>query len=1071
MDTYFERLEEIVKRHEDEVNHLNEEREALRNEQNNMPIEEFNNEYQRLIFHLENETNSLNEARNTLQTYRTNYEKSFSLIRDLRSLRDELANRRDSQDEKDITEEIERKEEELHNAITSLPLELADYVRNSFLRENTNVNTNRNTNANTSTNTVPSDIVTSDTAKEPVGEEIKPRVNATLLPDAQEEYDKISASIEALRKEQSENDKLIQDIINRINEIIAEERAKYEQEGPFDNETLKSLQDYYMGLKMSENEMLITTRKKQERLARKLRQLEKQQNRIVEINNSAVAFDISYNEMKELASTLNNRKIINKILEQKGLGDIIHKSSRTKAEKEQLKNALEEIKKEIIAYQKENGKSDEKGSIEDAIRALYGMDDKVKKVEDPKVMKVPEETHLAVIENAKQLPAVIRDFDFTKKNNQDSTAVDLYKNAPLLPDLHMQDENKKNATPLKEEDKEDDDKKKAIPIKEENKEEKHDNNKKEPEAYRPKRGLREIIGDLRKDLTIGKKDGQRYRRSNLKVSQNFKKELQSGNTLYNIVHVVPAVVKASTQLLGKMAGKIMLGKEAKEMMHTLEERIDNLRYVDLETIFKEYRGNRINQERYPQALNMVIEEKMSEFVLGKVTKLNENIEKNYKNVFYSDNLIRSIDDNLRKGKLSNEEKLSRLEEKKALLEKAAESIKYIREAKIEADNLLSGGLHGLSEDMKAAASKLNCVGMRFAKSYDLDQELEDKLMKAEKAENQAIYDGDNEKLLNAFIESELLLSSNTEINYSIFGKRSTGKKYYSPLAEQLDYRNDPFIRDLFTTIAVTASAVSAANAANGFKHQNEQANELLINEKEILDKVHKAGEDITSKRGAIYEGMKAQANKDVLTSAGSIERANLDANGWVIGSDTYHAADAAGHEFFNNFYNEVQGRFADVSQAYSSGALNQAGVIEELAKISSDSHFMLGAVANKCLEVLRPYAQNNPQFDLSAVQETMEYIVSHPDAVSNMNQAIVDIQNIGDELVNLSGSQIEAISSLPGNLGPTLISAASACALASRVSNEMNTKKKRYGNSVTDMVSEYIDNYNLEDEEENKNVR
>ena len=72
MDTYFERLEEIVKRHEDEVNHLNEEREALRNEQNNMPIEEFNNEYQRLIFHLENETNSLNEARNTLQTYRTN---------------------------------------------------------------------------------------------------------------------------------------------------------------------------------------------------------------------------------------------------------------------------------------------------------------------------------------------------------------------------------------------------------------------------------------------------------------------------------------------------------------------------------------------------------------------------------------------------------------------------------------------------------------------------------------------------------------------------------------------------------------------------------------------------------------------------------------------------------------------------------------------------------------------------------------------------------------------------------------------------------------------------------------
>ena len=53
--------------------------------------------------------------------------------------------------------------------------------------------------------------------------------------------------------------------------------------------------------------------------------------------------------------------------------------------------------------------------------------------------------------------------------------------------------------------------------------------------------------------------------------------------------------------------------------------------------------------------------------------------------------------------------------------------------------------------------------------------------------------------LRVFIENELLLSKNTKIQGSLLGRRSTGEKYYSPLVSQLDYRDDPFIRDLFTT--------------------------------------------------------------------------------------------------------------------------------------------------------------------------------------------------------------------------------------------------------------------------------
>ena len=53
MDTYFERLEEIIKRHEQEIDHLNAERMALRREENNMSFDAFNREYQRIINYLE----------------------------------------------------------------------------------------------------------------------------------------------------------------------------------------------------------------------------------------------------------------------------------------------------------------------------------------------------------------------------------------------------------------------------------------------------------------------------------------------------------------------------------------------------------------------------------------------------------------------------------------------------------------------------------------------------------------------------------------------------------------------------------------------------------------------------------------------------------------------------------------------------------------------------------------------------------------------------------------------------------------------------------------------------------
>ena len=50
-------------------------------------------------------------------------------------------------------------------------------------------------------------------------------------------------------------------------------------------------------------------------------------------------------------------------------------------------------------------------------------------------------------------------------------------------------------------------------------------------------------------------------------------------------------------------------------------------------------------------------------------------------------------------------------------------ISSLRSQYTEANQILSGGAHGFSEDMKAAKTKLSIVGKRFAKDHDFNNEL------------------------------------------------------------------------------------------------------------------------------------------------------------------------------------------------------------------------------------------------------------------------------------------------------------------------------------------------------------
>ncbi len=323
---------------------------------------------------------------------------------------------------------------------------------------------------------------------------------------------------------------------------------------------------------------------------------------------------------------------------------------------------------------------------------------------------------------------------------------------------------------------------------------------------------------------------------------------------------------------------------------------------------------------------------------------------------------------------------------------------------------------------------------------------------------------------------------NTRISKSIFGNRSVGDKYYSPLAEQFDYRDDPFIRDMFVTFTTVSAGISAfesfkvhqIESKNLLKSQQEEASNINSANDSIMDYVHETGKDIEGRREAFEEGMKAQAHQDVLNSANSIERAELDMHNWSF-SNAYRAADKQGHEFFNGFHEKVSSQINDITSRYGAGDLTESGVLQELASVANNAQGTLNKVSKECLDILNVYAKNHPRFDLSGIKESLDYVVAHPDAITNMNNSMVDVTNLAGGLEGLAANHMTVLESLPSDMASTLVCAASAAGLALRVSKTMDKKHGKttdYGNEVTDMMEDYLNSqYEVDDEYENSHSK
>lgn len=588
-------------------------------------------------------------------------------------------------------------------------------------------------------------------------------------------------------------------------------------------------------------------------------------------------------------------------------------------------------------------------------------------------------------------------------------------------------------------------------------------------------GYKTIVEKIVKDVDIKKTDGKRYQISNLKIKDTLKKELSSGNYIYNIIHTVPTVLSVPVMLVRKAVNKFLYTDKAKKRISRLKARIDFLPDKDVEILANEY-ANHTDSEMYGSALNILIGDRVKKHQLKKVEKINARIEVNYKDIFNSlteyENTEKEIKELAKRIIDKNEpaENKDRLKAecnkllayKSTIFEGKAKQVASIREDYEKAKNIMASGIHGFMENIKAAESKMNYVGYRFAKEHDLDQELIAKQAELERKEKTAIRDNNDEYAVRTFVESEKLMSRNTALEKSVFGLRSVGKKYYRPLVEELNYKNDNFYRDIFSTIAITSAAIGAINALTNHGLSKEVA-EINEHNQKVMDSVHNVGDTINSKKAAVEEGIQAQNYQDSLNISNMLERKSLDQSsdvygGWSVGTNAYKEFRTNAQSTYNNFYQNMKQNITDIGNQYNASQITDTDALVRLNDLTKSSQETLASVVNESMPYLTKYAENHSQFDLVGVKEAMDYISANPYAITNMNKAVIDITDLGEELSNLSLEQVTAINSLPTSVRSTIVSAASAAALALNVSNTMNNnaKKNRYGNDVTAMVYDYM---------------
>jgi len=581
------------------------------------------------------------------------------------------------------------------------------------------------------------------------------------------------------------------------------------------------------------------------------------------------------------------------------------------------------------------------------------------------------------------------------------------------------------------------------------------------------RTLEEILQEINEGLEVKASDNRKYKASQIKVARQFKEELSSGEFLYNISRLVPALISIPVSVVRKLLS-IPKSKETKERLQALQERISNLSNEDMEVVRRELVLGKANEKGLQGAVLTMLNERVQAMANEEVSNINSQISNDFREAFEAFGVIGVINERLRDENTTKEEKEKLEKVKQKYYNGKAELIERIRNNQQKGAEILSGGAEGFSQDIKAAQTKMNLVGKIRAKRLVWDDELGAQEAEYSKKEKEAIQKGNDEDALNTFIAWEQLKSQSTNIEQGLFGKYSKGSRYYTPLINRLDYRDDPLVKDVLTTVAVVSAAIGTYNAVKTHKYDDqqlldqEQKRATSVNEQNeaVMEQVHQTGKKITGKRKDFNEGMQANAYSDTSHFGNLRERVDLNNHKWGIGDPNYEQADALSHDATHQLFDSTKQQFEDIAARQATKEITAQQAIKEIANVSSKNNQILQEQLKNALPNFESYAQNHPLLNMEGYNRAVENIISNPEAIIKMNEGMVEVTKLGKSLKGLSPIEMEVLKSIPNDMYTTLASTASAALLATKVSQttQTNYKQGKYGNELTKMVEESYQN-------------
>lgn len=539
----------------------------------------------------------------------------------------------------------------------------------------------------------------------------------------------------------------------------------------------------------------------------------------------------------------------------------------------------------------------------------------------------------------------------------------------------------------------------------------------------PCRSLDAIIDDLTTGLVFKESDNRKYNAKNIKVTKNFLSKMKQGNYLYNIFGTISSIFTPILQGAQKLYGKILYSKRIKQNVEQLQERLDSLDEADLKKLFEAYRGNVLNSRFHLNSIiNNLIGKKLREYVLKNVKVINDDLETKYKQIYDAVAEISQIMEIINNQEIGENEKNQLQERIVNLTSGKADLIRDIRQKQEELDIywLAGGGLHGIEEDIKAASSKMNLVGKRFAKVPKFDTELMHRQREYKEFEENALAINDDLEAMIGFLSYEKLLSDNTKEKFSLFGKRSVGARDYNPLGKELNYNDDPFFRYVLGSLAVATTSIAAVKGIGQYINAKQTAQ----NNQNIVDNyTNQVKSSLEGHNDDLIKGQEAQIRQTNLTSADVLERKGLDETNWAINSQEYRVADDANHLRFNTMYQDTEASLNQIKDAYSLGNISSVEALSQMASLNQTTQNNLFTIISEYKPVLEAYKATHPQFDLAAIEGAVNYISNNSNAITVSASAQVELARAIDALqsIDLAQAQVSAAPAIVGALSSALL--------------------------------------------------